>query len=145
MQQRISRHIGKHAYEQDSFELESSNRPGTGLGHHVQNLLGILNKVQKEKSNVSATKQNALQVKVELQADCYSGVWAHHSKAMFDSIEEGDLEAGLKAASAIGDDTLQKKSQGYVVPDSFTHGTSNQRMEALKKGFYSGDIKDCSF
>lgn len=64
---------------------------------------------------------------------------------MFDSIEEGDLEAGLKASSAIGDDTLQKKSQGYVVPDSFTHGTSNQRMEALKKGFYSGDIKDCSF
>lgn len=115
------------------------------IGHHVQNLLGTLNKVQKEKSNVSATKQNALQVKVELQADCYSGVWAHHSKAMFDSIEEGDLEAGLKAASAIGDDTLQKKSQGYVVPDSFTHGTSNQRMEALKKGFYSGDIKDCSF
>ncbi|WP_148570439.1 KPN_02809 family neutral zinc metallopeptidase [Aliarcobacter cryaerophilus] len=115
------------------------------IGHHVQNLLGTLNKVQKEKSNVSATKQNALQVKVELQADCYSGVWAHHSKAIFDSIEEGDLEAGLKAASAIGDDTLQKKSQGYVVPDSFTHGTSNQRMEALKKGFYSGDIKDCSF
>ena len=114
------------------------------IGHHVQNLLGTLNKVQKEKSNISATKQNALQVKVELQADCYSGVWAHHSKVIFDSIEEGDLEAGLKAASAIGDDTLQKKSQGYVVPDSFTHGTSNQRMEALKKGFYSGDIKDCS-
>ena len=66
-------------------------------------------------------------------------------EAIFDSIEEGDLEAGLKAASAIGDDTLQKQAQGYVVPDSFTHGTSNQRMEALKKGFYSGDIKDCSF
>ncbi|WP_313956093.1 neutral zinc metallopeptidase [Aliarcobacter cryaerophilus] len=90
-------------------------------------------------------KKSTKSGKVELQADCYSGVWAHHSKAMFDSIEEGDLEAGLKAASAIGDDTLQKKSQGYVVPDSFTHGTSNQRMEALKKGFYSGDIKDCSF
>ena len=115
------------------------------IGHHVQNLLGTLNKVQKEKSNVSPTQQNALQVKVELQADCYSGIWAYHSKAIFDSIEDGDLEAGLKAASAIGDDTLQKQAQGYVVPDSFTHGTSNQRMEALKKGFYSGNLKDCSF
>ncbi|MDX9815219.1 MAG: neutral zinc metallopeptidase, partial [Sulfurimonadaceae bacterium] len=75
------------------------------IGHHVQNLLGTLNKIQKEKINVSATKQNALQVKVELQAECYSGIWAHHSKAIFDSIQEGDLEAGLKAASAIGDDT----------------------------------------
>ena len=115
------------------------------IGHHVQNITGTISKVQKEKQALNDEKQNVLQVKVELQADCYSGVWAHHSKAMFDSIEEGDLEAGLKAASAIGDDTLQKKSQGYVVPDSFTHGTSNQRMEALKKGFYSGDIKDCSF
>ena len=115
------------------------------IGHHVQNLLGTLNSVQAQKQKLSKTEQNALQVKVELQADCYAGIWAHHSKAIFDSIEEGDLEAGLKAASAIGDDTLQKKSQGYVVPDSFTHGTSNQRMEALKKGFYSGDIKDCSF
>ncbi|AYJ80123.1 hypothetical protein AN286_08080 [Aliarcobacter cryaerophilus ATCC 43158] len=115
------------------------------IGHHVQNLLGTLNKVQKEKSNVSPTQQNALQVKVELQADCYSGIWAYHSKAIFDSIQEGDLEAGLKAASAIGDDTLQKNSIGYVIPDSFTHGTSNQRMEALKTGFYSGNLKDCSF
>lgn len=115
------------------------------IGHHVQNLLGTLNKVQKEKNSLSSSKQNALQVKVELQADCYSGIWAYHSKDMFGSIEEGDLEAGLKAASAIGDDTLQKQSQGYVVPDSFTHGTSNQRMEALKKGFYSGNLKVCTF
>ena len=115
------------------------------IGHHVQNITGTISKVENAKQGLSDAKENALQVKVELQADCYSGVWAHHSKAIFDSIEEGDLEAGLKAASAIGDDTLQKKSQGYVVPDSFTHGTSNQRMEALKKGFYSGDIKDCSF
>ena len=115
------------------------------IGHHVQNLVGTLNKVEKIKQTLSQKDQNALQVKVELQADCYSGIWAHYSKTIFGSIEEGDLEAGLKAASAIGDDTLQKKSQGYVVPDSFTHGTSNQRMEALKKGFYSGDIKDCSF
>src|SRR5574344_603552 len=115
------------------------------IGHHVQNLLGTLNSVQAQKQKLSKTEQNALQVKVELQADCYAGIWAYYSKAIFGSIQEGDLEAGLRAASAIGDDTLQKKSQGYVVPDSFTHGTSNQRMEALKKGFYSGDIKDCSF
>ncbi|WP_198304371.1 neutral zinc metallopeptidase [Arcobacter vandammei] len=114
------------------------------IGHHVQNLLGTLNKVQSEKQRVSKTNQNALQVKVELQADCYAGIWAYHSKAIFGSIEEGDLEAGLRAASAIGDDTLQKQAQGYVVPDSFTHGSSNQRMEALKKGFYSGDLKACS-
>ena len=79
-----------------------------------------------------------------MQADCYSGIWAYYSKKMFGSIEEGDLEAGLRAASAIGDDTLQKQSQGYVVPDSFTHGSSQQRMEALKKGFYSGDLKTCA-
>lgn len=115
------------------------------IGHHVQNILGTLNKVQKEKQGVSTIKQNALQVKVELQADCYAGIWAHYSKFLFDSLEEGDLEAGLKAASAIGDDTLQKEYQGHVVPDSFTHGSSVQRMEALKKGFYSGDLKACSF
>ena len=114
------------------------------IGHHVQNLLGTLNKVEKAKNSLSKNEQNALQVKVELQADCYSGIWAYYSKKMFGSIEEGDLEAGLRAASAIGDDTLQKQSQGYVVPDSFTHGSSQQRMEALKKGFYSGDLKTCA-
>ena len=114
------------------------------IGHHVQNLVGTLNKVEKIKQTLSQKEQNALQVKVELQADCYSGIWAHYSKTIFGSIEEGDLEAGLKAASAIGDDTLQKQAQGYVVPDSFTHGSSQQRMEALKKGFHSGDFKTCS-
>lgn len=113
------------------------------IGHHVQNILGTLSKVQNLKQKVSQKEQNALQVQVELQADCYAGIRAYHSKNSFGSIEEGDLEAGLKAASAIGDDTLQKQAQGYVVPDSFTHGSANQRMEALKKGFYSGDLKTC--
>ncbi|QKF59373.1 neutral zinc metallopeptidase [Aliarcobacter lanthieri] len=115
------------------------------IGHHIQNLLGTLNKVQQAKSSLSATKQNALQVQVELQADCYSGVWAYHSQAIFNSLEDGDLEDALNAANAIGDDTLQKQAQGYVVPDSFTHGTSKQRMEAFKKGFKNGDLETCSF
>lgn len=114
------------------------------IGHHVQNIVGTLSKVEKAKQNVSSKDQNALQVKVELQADCYAGIWAHHSKTVFGSIEEGDLDAGLRAASAIGDDTLQKQAQGHVIPDSFTHGTSQQRVESLKKGFYSGDFKACS-
>ncbi|RXI24955.1 KPN_02809 family neutral zinc metallopeptidase [Aliarcobacter trophiarum] len=114
------------------------------IGHHVQNLLGTLNSIQNQKQKLSKTEQNALQVRVELQADCYAGIWAYYSKSIFGSIQEGDLEAGLRAASAIGDDTLQKRSLGYVVPDSFTHGSSFQRMEALKKGFYSGDLKTCS-
>jgi len=115
------------------------------IGHHVQNLLGTLNKIQYAKQGASQKEKNALQVKVELQADCYAGIWAYHSKAIFDSIEEGDLEAGLKAASAIGDDTLQKQAKGYVVPDSFTHGSAAQRMEALKRGFYNGTLKACAF
>ena len=114
------------------------------IGHHVQNLLGILNKVQKEKSNVSENKQNALQVKVELQADCYAGLWAYYSKKDFNSIEKGDIQEALNAASAIGDDTLQKKAQGYVVPDSFTHGSSSQRMAWFKKGFEGGTLESCN-
>lgn len=115
------------------------------IGHHVQNLLGTLTKVQKAKQSLSTQEQNALQVKVELQADCYAGIWAYYSKTLFDSLEKGDLQEALNAANAIGDDTLQKKAQGYVVPDSFTHGTSKQRMEAFKKGFDSGELKACSF
>lgn len=115
------------------------------IGHHVQNLLGTLNKVQKEKQSLSQSKQNALQVEVELQADCYAGIWAFYSKSIFNSLEKGDLEEALNAANAIGDDTLQKKAQGYVVPDSFTHGTSKQRMEAFKTGFNSGNLKSCVF
>ncbi len=114
------------------------------IGHHAQNLLGVLNKVQKAKRTLSETEQNALQVEVELQADCYAGLWAYYSKSIFNSLEKGDLEEALNAANAIGDDTLQKKAKGYVVPDSFTHGTSKQRMDAFKKGFDSGSLKACT-
>lgn len=114
------------------------------VGHHVQNLVGTLNKVQKAKQSLSDTQDNALQVKVELQADCYAGLWAYYSQKDFDSIEEGDIQEALNAASAIGDDTLQKKAQGYVVPDAFTHGSSAQRMTWFKKGYQSGDLKACN-
>ncbi len=114
------------------------------VGHHVQNIIGTLAKVQKAKQNFrSETKSNALQVKVELQADCYSGLWAHYSKKNFNSLEEGDIEEALNAASAIGDDTLQKKAQGYVVPDAFTHGSSAQRMKWFKKGFTQASLESC--
>ena len=115
------------------------------VGHHVQNILGTLDKVQKAKQSFgNSTKSNALQVKVELQADCYSGFWANYSKKNFNSLEEGDIKEALNAASAIGDDTLQKKSQGYVVPDSFTHGSSNQRMKWFKKGFDNATLEACN-
>ena len=114
------------------------------VGHHVQNLQGILTEVQDLKQRLrSESQSNALQVKVELQADCYAGLWAHHAQKRFNMLEEGDIEEALNTASAIGDDALQKRSQGYVVPDSFTHGSSKQRMEWFYKGFKSGDIKDC--
>lgn len=115
------------------------------VGHHVQNLVGTLNKVQEAKQSFGNTKKsNALQVKVELQADCYAGLWAHYSKKNFNSLEEGDIQEALNAASAIGDDTLQKKAQGYVVPDAFTHGSSAQRMKWFKKGFNSTTLESCN-
>ena len=115
------------------------------VGHHVQNIIGTLDKVQKEKQNFgNSKKSNALQVKVELQADCYAGLWAHYSKKIFNSLEEGDIKEALNAASAIGDDTLQKQSQGYVVPDSFTHGSSDQRMKWFKKGFDNDSLEACN-
>jgi predicted metalloprotease len=110
------------------------------VGHHVQDLLGILPKVNRQQQQVSAKEGNALQVRVELQADCFAGVWAAHNK---DRIEPGDVQEGLTAAHAIGDDTLQQEAQGRVVPDSFTHGTSAQRMEWLKRGIDSGDPAQC--
>ena len=114
------------------------------IGHHVQNLVGTINKVQKAKKSLSDTQDNALQVKVELQADCYAGLWAYYSKKDFNSIEQGDIQEALNAASAIGDDTLQKKAQGYVVPDAFTHGSSAQRMKWFKTGFNKGTLEACN-
>jgi len=115
------------------------------IGHHIQNLQGTLSKVQKAKQNWgNSTKSNALQVKVELQADCYAGAWAYHAHKDFDILEPGDVEEALRAASSIGDDTLQRKSQGYVRPDAFTHGSSKQRVEWFRRGFQSGDIRQCN-
>lgn len=114
------------------------------VGHHVQHLAGTLSKVHKMKQQaVGTTKANQLQVRVELQADCYAGVWAHHAHKRFNILERGDVEEALRAASAIGDDTLQKKAQGYVVPDAFTHGSAQQRVTWFRKGIESGDIRSC--
>jgi len=114
------------------------------VGHHVQDLEGILNQAHTSQARASETEGNAIQVKVELQADCYAGVWAANARDEKGSImEQGDLEEGMRAAEAIGDDTLQKQTQGVVVPDSFTHGTSEQRMNALRTGYQSGDPAAC--
>ncbi|SFE52660.1 hypothetical protein SAMN05518672_10798 [Chitinophaga sp. CF118] len=112
------------------------------VGHHVQNLLGITKKMDAMRSRLSEEEYNKLSVRLELQADFLAGVWAHHEQKMDDVLEAGDIEEALSAASAVGDDKLQKAAQGYVVPDAFTHGTSAQRMRWFKKGFESGNIKD---
>jgi uncharacterized protein len=113
------------------------------VGHHVQNLLGILPKVQQLQASVDRTDANQVQVRVELQADCLAGVWANHSQAKWKFLEPGDIEAALQTASAIGDDTLQKRGQGYVVPDAFTHGTSQQRQRWFTNGLKGGTIAGC--
>lgn len=110
------------------------------VGHHIQNLLGISDKVHAMRGKLSEEEFNKLSVKLELQADFFAGVWAHHAQQMKNIMDEGDLEEALNAAQAIGDDRLQKQAQGYVVPESFTHGTSAQRMRWFKKGFDTGDI-----
>jgi uncharacterized protein len=113
------------------------------VGHHVQNLLGILPKVQQMQASVDRADANQVQVRVELQADCLAGVWANHSQAKWKFLEPGDIEAALQTASAIGDDTLQKRAQGYVVPDAFTHGTSEQRQRWFTNGLKTGSIQGC--
>lgn len=110
------------------------------VGHHVQNLMGILDEVQTERKRLSEVRANQLTVRLELQADFLAGVWAHHADRMFNSLEEGDIEEALNAASSIGDDVLQKKYQGRVIPDAFTHGTAAQRSSWLRKGWVTGDL-----
>jgi predicted metalloprotease len=112
------------------------------IGHHVQNLLGTLDQVNQQKSRVSEVKANELSVRLELQADFLSGMWAHYAQKMLETLESGDLEEAINAAAAVGDDNLQMKYEGRVVPDAFTHGTSEQRKEWFQRGFQSGDIKD---
>jgi predicted metalloprotease len=114
------------------------------VGHHVQNLLGISDKFEHARRNLSEGQANALSVRVELQADCLAGVWAKHANEMRNIIRQGDVEAALNAASAIGDDALQRQSQGVVVPDSFTHGTSAQRVRWFTRGIESGQMEQCN-
>lgn len=111
------------------------------VGHHVQTLLGTSQKVHALREQLSEEEYNKYSVKLELQADYYAGVWAHHAQGM-DLLEEGDVEEALTAASAVGDDTIQKRSQGYAVPDSFTHGTSEQRKKWFYRGFQSGNLEN---
>ena len=116
------------------------------VGHHIQNLEGTLQRAQQSQQGVGTTQGNQIQVGVELQADCYAGVWAANARDAQGSIlEAGDVEEGMRAAEAIGDDTLQKQTQGTVVPDSFTHGSSAQRMEALRRGMQSGNPTACNY
>ncbi|MFA6946034.1 MAG: neutral zinc metallopeptidase [Pedobacter sp.] len=140
-----------------SFQTELKNRFGAGgdfpmayviaheVGHHVQNLLGVSENVQRLRNSLSEAEYNQLSVKLELQADFYAGIYANYIAKLQQNgesvLEAGDIEEALTAASAIGDDRLQQQSQGRVVPDSFTHGTSEQRMKWFKKGYESGDIK----
>ena len=114
------------------------------VGHHVQNLLGITGKVDAMRGRVSEAQSNALSVRVELQADCLAGVWAHHAEAARQILEAGDVEEALNAATQIGDDALQRRSQGTVVPESFTHGTSEQRVAWFRRGLETGSVKQCN-
>ena len=135
-----------------SFQETLSQRLGAGgdfamayvvaheVGHHVQNLMGITDRVHSQRRSLSQEDYNELSVRLELQADFLAGVWTHHAQEMNNILEEGDIEEAMRAAHAIGDDRLQKQSQGYVVPDAFTHGTSDQRMRWFKKGLETGDI-----
>jgi predicted metalloprotease len=113
------------------------------IGHHVQNLLGIAEQVEALKSRMGEREGNALQVRMELQADCFAGIWANRAQESKDIVEPGDIEEALNAASAIGDDRIQRQTQGYVVPDAFTHGSSEQRVRWFKRGYESGKLEAC--
>jgi len=113
------------------------------IGHHVQNQLGILEKANAERARSDQRRSNAISVRIELQADCLAGVWAYNADRTKHIIEQGDVEAALNAASAVGDDRLQRQAQGTVVPDAFTHGTSDQRVRWFKRGLDSGNLKAC--
>lgn len=113
------------------------------VGHHVQNVLGTLEKVQAAQQRLGEAERNQLQVRVELQADCYAGIWAYHAEKSRSILEPGDIDEGLKAASAVGDDTIQRRMQGHVVPESFTHGSAGERMRWFTRGYESGELASC--
>jgi uncharacterized protein len=114
------------------------------VGHHVQYQLGIMQKVQEMKSRLDERQSNDLSVRLELQADCFAGLWAHHANKTRQILEAGDVEEALQAASSIGDDRIQKQTRGYVVPDSFTHGSSEQRVRWFRRGLDTGDLSQCN-
>lgn len=114
------------------------------VGHHIQNVLGISGQVQQAKQQVSQVEANQLSVRLELQADCLAGIWAHHAQKTRNILEQGDIEEALTAASAIGDDRLQQEARGYVTPDSFTHGSSEQRVRWFSTGIQTGDLNQCN-
>ena len=114
------------------------------IGHHVQNQLDVVPRVQEQQRGMDKAEANSLQVRVELQADCFAGIWANRSQKQWQFIEQGDVEAAMQTASAIGDDRLQRQSQGYVVPDAFTHGTSAQRTRWFMTGLKSGEVASCN-
>jgi uncharacterized protein len=114
------------------------------IGHHVQNLLGISDQIQSLQRRVSPAEANQLSVRVELQADCFAGVWGNHANRTRQILEDGDIEEALSAASSIGDDRLQKQARGYVVPESFTHGSSAQRVRWFKRGIQTGSLQQCN-
>jgi predicted metalloprotease len=113
------------------------------VGHHVQHLIGVADKVRETQQRASQEEQNALQVRMELQADCFAGIWANHAQRSRQVLESGDLEEALGAAAAVGDDLIQKRTQGHVVPESFTHGTAAQRQQWFQRGFSSGEVAAC--
>jgi predicted metalloprotease len=113
------------------------------VGHHVQHLLGTTARVQSQRQRLGAAEANALSVRMELQADCFAGLWAHHADAARQVLEQGEVEEALRAASAIGDDTLQRQTQGQVVPESFTHGSAGQRVRWFRRGLEQGDVAAC--
>jgi predicted metalloprotease len=113
------------------------------VGHHVQTLLGTMEKYSRMRQDAGGAGSNSTSVRIELQADCYAGIWAHNADQARQLIEAGDIQQGLNAASAIGDDRLQKQSQGYVTPESFTHGSSEQRVRWFKRGYDSGELNQC--
>ncbi|WP_043338722.1 KPN_02809 family neutral zinc metallopeptidase [Belnapia moabensis] len=113
------------------------------VGHHVQNQIGVLRRVDAERRGMGEAESNALQVRVELQADCFAGVWANRTQQMRQVLEQGDIEEGLNAAAAVGDDRLQRRSRGVVVPESFTHGSSAQRVQWFRRGLEAGDPRAC--